>query len=122
MFASGPNAGQAANASNIGGNGLLTNIVNFNVRLNSLDNITNDMRIGREFAVGGGTLAFTGGFYASRQDIDTDWLWTSHVQTVRGQRQRGTGRYRQRRRKHRHAKWHRGLQRQLLRQLLPAQL
>ena len=38
----------------------------------------------REFEVGGGTLSFTGGFYASRQDIDTDWLWTSHVQTVEG--------------------------------------
>jgi len=85
VFATGPNAGQVANAATIGGNGLLANIVNFNVRLNSLDNITNDFRINKEFAFAGGATAnFTAGFYLSRQSIDTDWLWTSHVQTVEG--------------------------------------
>lgn len=84
-FASGPNAGALANPANIGGNGLLTNVVMFNVRLNSLDNITNDFRISNDFDIGGGArLAFTGGFYASRQSINTDWLWTSQVQTVEG--------------------------------------
>lgn len=84
VFATGPNAGQVANAANIGGNGLLTNVVVFNTRLNSLDNITNDFRVNKEFDLGGGTLNFTSGFYLSRQTIDTDWLWTSHVQTVQG--------------------------------------
>jgi len=84
LFASGPNAGQVANAANIGGNGLLTNVVVFNTRLNSLDNITNDFRVNKEFDLGGGSLNFTGGFYLSRQTVDTDWLWTSHVQTVQG--------------------------------------
>ncbi len=84
VFATGPNAGQVANAANIGGNGLLANVVVFNVRLNSLDNITNDFRVNKEFAFGGGTANFTTGFYLSRQTIDTDWLWTSHVQTVQG--------------------------------------
>ena len=83
-FASGPNAGQVANAANIGGNGLLTNVVVFNVRLNSLDNVTNDFRVNKTFDVGGGSANFTTGFYLSRQTIDTDWLWTSHVQTVQG--------------------------------------
>lgn len=84
-FASGPNEGQfVANPSTIGGNGILTNVVLFNVRLNSLDNITNDLRINKDFEFGGGTASFTGGFYASRQDIDTDWLWTSFVQTTEG--------------------------------------
>lgn len=83
-FASGPNAGQVANAASIGGNGLLTNIVLFNVRLNSLDNISNDLRISREFEAGSARINFTGGFYASRQEVDTDWLWTSFVQTVEG--------------------------------------
>ncbi len=83
-FASGPNSGSAAAASSIGGNGLLTNIVLFNVRLNSLDNISNDLRISREFDAGGANISFTGGFYASRQEVDTDWLWTSYVQTVEG--------------------------------------
>lgn len=83
-FASGPNAGQAANPANIGGNGLLANVVVFNVRLNSLDNVTNDFRVNKEFDFGGGSANFTTGFYLSRQTVDTDWLWTSHVQTVEG--------------------------------------
>ncbi len=83
-FASGPNSGALANPATIGGNGLLTNVVMFNVRLNSLNNITNDLRISNNFDLGGARLAFTGGFYASRQTIDTDWLWTSQVQTVEG--------------------------------------
>lgn len=84
LFASGPNAGQVANPATIGGNGLLTNVVVFNTRLNSLDNVTNDFRVNKEFDLGGGSLNFTSGFYLSRQTIDTDWLWTSHVQTVQG--------------------------------------
>ena len=84
VFATGPNAGQVANAANIGGNGLLTNVINFNVRLNSLDNVTNDFRVNKEFDFGGGSANFTTGFYLSRQTVDTDWLWTSHVQTVQG--------------------------------------
>ena len=84
VFATGPNAGQTANAATIGGNGLLTNVVVFNTRLNSLDNVTNDFRVNKSFDVGGGTANFTSGFYLSRQTINTDWLWTSHVQTVQG--------------------------------------
>ena len=83
-FATGPNAGGVANPATIGGNGLLANVVVFNVRLNSLDNVTNDFRINKEFDFGGGSANFTTGFYLSRQSIDTDWLWTSHVQTVEG--------------------------------------
>jgi outer membrane receptor protein involved in Fe transport len=84
VFASGPNAGQAANAGTIGGNGLLSNVVVFNVRLNSLDNVTNDFRVNKAFDIGGGTANFTTGFYLSRQSINTDWVWTSHVQTIQG--------------------------------------
>lgn len=84
VFATGPSAGQVANPATIGGNGLLTNVVNFNTRLNSLSNVTNDFRVNKQFDIGGGTANFTSGFYFSRQTIDTDWLWTSHVQTVEG--------------------------------------
>ena len=84
VFATGPSAGQVANPATIGGNGLLTNVVNFNTRLNSLNNVTNDFRVNKQFDIGGGTANFTSGFYFSRQTIDTDWLWTSHVQTVEG--------------------------------------
>jgi outer membrane receptor protein involved in Fe transport len=84
VFATGPDTGSTANAATIGGNGLLTNVVLFNTRLNSLDNVTNDFRVTKDFALGGGTATFTTGFYLSRQDVDTDWLWTSFVQTVQG--------------------------------------
>ncbi len=87
LFASGPDAGQLANPANIGGNGLLTNVVVFNTRLNSLDNVTNDFRVNKAFEFGGGTANLTTGFYFSRQTIDTDWLWTSHLQTVQGEGQ-----------------------------------
>ncbi|MGC6400234.1 TonB-dependent receptor domain-containing protein [Sphingomonas sp. FW199] len=83
-FASGPETGNAANAASIGGNGLLTNVVVFNTRLNSLDNVTNDFRVAKDLDLGGATATLTGGFYFSRQDVNTDWLWTSHVQTVQG--------------------------------------
>ena len=84
VFASGPNAGQTADATTIGGNGLLANIVLFNVRLNSLNNFANDLRLSKEFDFGSGSATLTGGFYASLQEVDTDWLWTSFVQTVEG--------------------------------------
>ena len=77
-YANGPLAGQAFV------DGLVAQIVLFDVKLNSLDNITNDVRISGEFAVGGATLTATAGFYKSRQTIDTDWLWTAHLLEVRG--------------------------------------
>lgn len=78
-FFNGPNAGQA-----VGANTLLAQVVVFDTKLNSLDNVTNDIRINHGFDVGGGTLDFTGGFYASRQTINTDWQWTSALLEVRG--------------------------------------
>ncbi len=65
-------------------NALVARIVLFNTRLKSLDNITNDLRIGHDFAMGGGTGSFNLGFYKSRQDVNTEWLWTSHLLEVRG--------------------------------------
>ncbi|WP_188945367.1 TonB-dependent receptor domain-containing protein [Polymorphobacter multimanifer] len=84
-FASGPQAGQAiTNPASLGGNGLLASIVLFDVELNSLNNITNDLRLTRSFDAGAAEIDITAGFYASRQDIDTAWLWTSHLLEVRG--------------------------------------
>lgn len=79
IYANGPNAGQA-----LGANALVAQVVLFNTRLNSLDNITNDIRLSRSFDMGGGTADFSVGFYKSRQEIDTSWLWTAHLMEVRG--------------------------------------
>lgn len=85
FYASGPMAGQqVADPATLGGNGLVANIVVFNTRLNSLDNLTNDLRGTAEFDLGGGKATLTGGFYYSQQDIDTTWLWTSHLMSVEG--------------------------------------
>lgn len=84
-YANGPRAGQAiANPSALNGNGLLAQIVVFDTKLNSLNNITNDIRVTRDFDMGGGKLSFTAGFYKSRQTIDTEWLWTSLLSDVVG--------------------------------------
>ncbi|PTQ59293.1 outer membrane receptor protein involved in Fe transport [Sphingomonas aurantiaca] len=83
FYASGSQAGQRiANPASLNGNGLLANVVLFDVDLKSLNNITNDIRLNGSVPVGTGSLSITGGFYASRQDIKSDWLWTSFVQTV----------------------------------------
>jgi outer membrane receptor protein involved in Fe transport len=83
FYASGPLSGQRiTNPAGLGGNGLLANVVLFDVDLKSLNNITNDIRLNGSIPLGSGSLSLTGGFYASRQDIESDWLWTSFVQTV----------------------------------------
>jgi outer membrane receptor protein involved in Fe transport len=78
-FANGANAGAAVPTGS-----LVARIVLFNTRLKSLDNVTNDVRLTKEFEFGSGTLNATAGFYKSRQDINTEWLWTSHLLEVRG--------------------------------------
>ncbi|EAT09538.1 TonB-dependent receptor [Sphingobium sp. 10 DY56-G10] len=84
-YANGPNAGQAiANPAALNGNGLLAQIVVFDTKLNSLNNITNDIRLTRDFEAGSGKFSFTAGFYKSRQTIDTEWLWTSLLSDVVG--------------------------------------
>lgn len=80
-YANGPNAGQPfanpATANAIG-------IVLFNTRLNSLNNITNDLRLNHKFDAGSGTVDLTIGFYKSRQTIDMDWTWSSYLLDARG--------------------------------------
>lgn len=84
-YANGPKAGQViTDPSALNGNGLLAQIVVFDTKLNSLNNITNDIRLTRDFDVGSGQLSFTAGFYKSRQTIDTEWLWTSLLSDVVG--------------------------------------
>ena len=78
-YFNGPNAGQTVAPGQ-----LVARVVLFNTRLNSLDNITNDLRINGEWDLGGGSLNATAGLYKSTQDINTDWLWTSHLLEVRG--------------------------------------
>lgn len=80
VFANGARAGQVvpANTTAIG-------VVLFNTRLNSLDNITNDLKISREFDLSsGGKISFAAGFYKSRQTINMDWTWSSYLLEANG--------------------------------------
>ncbi len=84
-FATGPNAGQAINPLTLNGNGLLATSLLMNLQLNSLDNMTNDIRASRVWDLGKGKLTVTAGFYKSRQAMDTDWLFTSVIHDVHGE-------------------------------------
>ncbi|SFF91963.1 Outer membrane receptor proteins, mostly Fe transport [Novosphingobium sp. CF614] len=84
-YATGPQAGQViADPSTLNGNGLLTLQLAWDNKLNSLDNMINDLRASKVWDMGGGELTFTAGYYRSSQDIDIAWLWTSQLSDVVG--------------------------------------
>jgi len=80
-YANGPSAGQPyANPTTSNAIG----VVLFNTKLNSLNNITNDLRVNRRFNAGSGTIDVSAGFYKSRQTIDIDWTWSSYLLDAQG--------------------------------------
>jgi outer membrane receptor protein involved in Fe transport len=79
VYANGPNAGQVVPANNYA-----MGVVLFNTKLNSLDNVTNDLRLSHSADLGGGKLDLTVGFYKSRQTIDIDWTWSSYLLEAKG--------------------------------------
>ena len=80
-FANGPNAGRIiANPTTTNAIG----IVLFNTKLNSLDNVTNDLRLSHSFEAGSGKIDVSVGFYKSRQTIDMDWTWSSYLLEAKG--------------------------------------
>ena len=79
-YANGPLAGQALTDPAA----LAAWLTIFDVGLRGLDNLTNDIRVSRVWEVGAGDLTTTAGVYASRQQIATDWRYTSIIQEVRG--------------------------------------
>ena len=84
-YATGPNAGQViADPSALNGNGLLALQTSKDVTINSLNNVTNDLRASKVWNLGSGELTFTAGFYKSSQDIDTAWTWTTMVTDLLG--------------------------------------
>jgi len=74
-LATGPGAGRTiTDLAGLNGNGLLARVVVVDVKLNSLDNVTNDLRVSRVDHSGNGDLTATAGFDAARQSVDTDRL------------------------------------------------
>lgn len=84
-FASGPNMGQTiVSPATLNGNGLAAVSMMWNNHINSLDNMTNDVRASRVWKLGEGELTTTLGFYKSLQNIAIDNLWSTQFTDVLG--------------------------------------
>jgi outer membrane receptor protein involved in Fe transport len=83
-YATGPKAGQAVSAANVGGNGLASNTLLFNVSLPNMDNATNNLTLKRAFDTASGPLNLLLGYYHSDQTIKQDWHWNQYLETVQG--------------------------------------
>jgi outer membrane receptor protein involved in Fe transport len=78
-YAAGPLSGQAITDAR-----LLALSARIYADLESLDNVTNDLRATRVWEVGQGKLTTTAGLYNSRQDIRMFWNFTSTLQDLAG--------------------------------------
>ncbi|EIZ78425.1 TonB-dependent receptor [Novosphingobium sp. Rr 2-17] len=84
-YATGPQAGQViANPAALNGNGLMSAVGLLDMKTNSLKNVANDLRVNRVWAIGGGNLTATVGFYKSSQDFNLDLSTVSVLSDVRG--------------------------------------
>lgn len=84
-YAAGPNLGQVlAPGNQINGNGLASINLLLNMNQKSNDNITNDLRASRVFALNGGKLTVSGGIYNAIQDYNVDWSFTNAISDVVG--------------------------------------
>jgi outer membrane receptor protein involved in Fe transport len=77
-YATGPNAGAAVTDA------LVTRGIFINVKINKLDNVTNDVRASRVWALGDGKLTTTGGLYTASQDLDFAWNFNSPLYDIAG--------------------------------------
>lgn len=82
-YANGAQSGQLV-PSDANGNGLIAQIVLFDVDINDFGNMANDLKLEREFNVGDGVLSATFGYYRASQSINMDWLWNSYLLEVKG--------------------------------------
>ncbi|MCF2949607.1 TonB-dependent receptor [Paraglaciecola aquimarina] len=78
-YANGPMAGQAF-PTNANGNGLAMRIHTFDVDLNDMGSLVNDMKLTRSFD----NVSVTAGYYKARQEISMSWLWNSYLMEVKG--------------------------------------
>ncbi|MBB3475015.1 TonB-dependent receptor domain-containing protein [Sphingomonas sp. BK345] len=84
-YANGPLAGQViADPASLNGNGLVGLLSILDLRIRDYGNVTSDTRASRAVRMGEGELTLTGGFYAARQMLDRDTLWSTMLSDVRG--------------------------------------
>jgi outer membrane receptor protein involved in Fe transport len=84
-YANGPLSGHAiGNPAGLNGNGLVGLLSILDLRIRDYGNVTSDTRASRIWTLGDGELTLTGGFYAARQTLDRDTLWSTMLSDVRG--------------------------------------
>ncbi|MET0360356.1 MAG: TonB-dependent receptor [Sphingobium sp.] len=83
-YANGPLAGSVINPATVNGNGLMALSAILHINMNSLRNVTNDLRASRVWEVGGGDLTTTAGVYKGLQDVDTSQQLSTVLQDVVG--------------------------------------
>ncbi|NML92189.1 TonB-dependent receptor domain-containing protein [Novosphingobium olei] len=80
-YVGGPNNGKpVTDLAGLNGNGLLSVPIYVHADLNNLDNVTNDLRASRTFAMGEGKLTTTAGVYYSSQNVDMYWSLTNGLE------------------------------------------
>jgi outer membrane receptor protein involved in Fe transport len=81
-YFNGPRAGQAVTAANLP-NGLASEVAVFDVNLDDLSNFANDVRLSKEFELGGGSsLDLAVGHFFMHQNFKQDWHWSRLVTTT----------------------------------------
>jgi outer membrane receptor protein involved in Fe transport len=83
-YATGPRTGQAVDPATVSGNGLIALTTVSHTKINSLRNVTNDLRTSRVWEIGGGNLTTTAGLYASSQKIDRETYGAVILQDIVG--------------------------------------
>jgi outer membrane receptor protein involved in Fe transport len=84
-FVNGPNAGAViTNPAALNGNGLLISNLLFDVDVDDLSQFVNDLKITKEFDLGGGSLELSGGYYKSIQQVETVWSFNFFLMEARG--------------------------------------
>ena len=84
-YATGPRAGQIiTNLGALNGNGLVVASSLNRIDASGLDNFINDMRASRVFEVAQNELTVTAGLYNSLQNLESNWLYSNHIQDVAG--------------------------------------
>jgi outer membrane receptor protein involved in Fe transport len=83
-FATGPRKGTQINPATLNGNGLLVASGLFRAGIDSMNDVTNDLRASRAWDMHGATLTTTFGIYKALQDLKTSEGLTSVLEDVLG--------------------------------------
>ncbi|MBX2798935.1 MAG: TonB-dependent receptor [Myxococcales bacterium] len=86
VWATGRSAGRTImNPGGLAGNGYVIDNLLFDVRVDDLSQMVNDLRLERSVETGAGTFDFLVGYYKSIQQVQTAWSFNFFLQEARGE-------------------------------------